>query len=42
MKRRSPEVKERWSRREDMGQQKILEAAEKNDRGAWSEGGYVR
>jgi hypothetical protein len=40
--KRSPEVKERWSRREDMGQKRIREAVEKNDRGAWSEGGYVK
>ena len=43
MKRRRPEVKEEnWRRREDMGQQRKLEAAEKNDRGAWSEGGDVK
>jgi hypothetical protein len=43
MKRRRPEVKEEnWSRREDMGQQRKLEAVEKNDRGAWSEGGDVK
>jgi hypothetical protein len=42
MKRRRPEVKEENWRREDMGQRRKLEAAEKNDRGAWSEGGDVK